>query len=98
MQELIVFFGGKCYSNAILLHRGKYMRFDEIIKNVRHQCLMSQSDFAEAIGVSFSTVNRWENGKTMPNYSAMKKINTYCKGINIPFEISEVIWEEKQWH
>ena len=38
------------------------MRFSNAIKEIRKQCLMSQSDFAKALGVSFSTVNRWETG------------------------------------
>ncbi len=36
-----------------------------ILKDVRKRCLLSQSDFADAIGVSFSTVNRWENGRAI---------------------------------
>ena len=44
-------------------------------------------EFADEIGVSFSTVNRWENGKTVPNYQALKKIKKFCDRNNICFDI-----------
>ena len=50
------------------------MACKNILKDVRKRCLLSQSDFADAIGVSFSTVNRWENGRAIPNYKTLKKI------------------------
>ncbi len=55
------------------------MGFSEEVKELRHKCLLSQTDFAKAIGVSFSTVNRWETGKSKPNYKALKRIDEYCK-------------------
>lgn len=33
---------------------------------------MNQTEFADALGVSISTVNRWENNKAIPNYQALK--------------------------
>ena len=38
------------------------------IKEIRIKSLLSQADFAKELGVSFSTVNRWENGKAIPNF------------------------------
>ena len=40
------------------------MSFSNDIKMIRHKCLMSQIEFAEALGVSFATVNRWESGRS----------------------------------
>ena len=37
---------------------------------------MTQSELAEMIGVSFTTVNRWENGKHEPTIKAKRKLNT----------------------
>ena len=51
------------------------MTFADRIKSVRRQSLLSQTDFAKEIGVSFSTVNRWETGKSVPNYKTIKKID-----------------------
>ena len=50
---------------------------------------MSQMEFAKVLGVSFSTVNRWECGKSKPSYKAMKQINDFCKANEIDFDISE---------
>ena len=65
------------------------------IKDIRRKCLLNQTEFAEVIGVSFSTVNRWENGKATPNYQALKKIKLFCKKNNINFKIDLEAWEEK---
>lgn len=43
------------------------------IKGIRQSCFFSQNSFAEELGVSYSTVNRWETGKTVPNCSMMRK-------------------------
>ena len=39
----------------------------EELKKLRQQQGWSQEDLARKIGVSFATVNRWENGKTKPS-------------------------------
>ena len=67
----------------------------DIIKDVRKRCLLSQSDFADAIGVSFSTVNRWENGRAIPNYKALTRIKEYCNQNGIEFELDEILKEDK---
>lgn len=67
----------------------------DIIKDVRKRCLLSQSDFADAIGVSFSTVNRWENGRAIPNYKALTRIKEYCNQNGIEFELEEILKEDK---
>lgn len=44
------------------------MRMDaERIREIRTRMQLTQEDFAHLIGVTFSTVNRWENGKSTPN-------------------------------
>ena len=65
------------------------------IKDIRRKCLLNQTEFAEAIVVSFSTVNRWENEKSIPNYQALKKIKEFCEKNNISFEVDSKVWEEK---
>jgi transcriptional regulator with XRE-family HTH domain len=70
--------------------------FASDIRNVWQQSLMSQEAFAQALGVSFTTVNRWESGKSKPNYKAMKQIDEFCKTNNIDFDISKEFMEEQQ--
>ncbi|MCD8000699.1 MAG: helix-turn-helix domain-containing protein [Clostridiales bacterium] len=69
------------------------MSFSSDIKVIRQKSLLSQEDFAKALGVSFTTVNRWECGKSKPSYKTMKLIDDYCKANNIDFDISKEILE-----
>jgi len=44
------------------------------IRAVREEIGATQSQFAERVGVSYVTVNRWENGQNTPNSLAWEKI------------------------
>ena len=37
-----------------------------LIKEVRRQLALSQEDLARGLGVSFATINRWENAQVKP--------------------------------
>ncbi len=54
-------------------------QFSEFVKSVREQLGLSQEDLAHALGVSFATVNRWENGKTKPSKMAKNVFKQFCK-------------------
>ena len=56
----------------------------ELIRIMRKKALLSQEDFAKVLNVSVGTINRWENAKTKPNITAMKKIKAFCEENNIP--------------
>lgn len=51
----------------------------DIIKEIRLQLKMSQSDFADCLDVSFATVNRWENGRAIPTQLAQSKLYELCR-------------------
>lgn len=70
------------------------MSFSTDIKIIRQKSLLSQEAFAQILGVSFTTVNRWETGKSKPSYKTMKLIDDYCKANNINFDISKQLSEE----
>jgi len=61
------------------------------IKEIRLNSFLNQEEFANKLGVSFATVNRWETGKTLPNIKAMKKIDEYCKAEKIECNIRDYI-------
>ncbi|MEI8126154.1 MAG: helix-turn-helix transcriptional regulator [Parachlamydiaceae bacterium] len=46
----------------------------EQIKEIRKQLNLSQEEFAKKLGVSFTSVNRWENGQTKPSKLARRQI------------------------
>lgn len=64
----------------------------ELIRVVRKKALLSQEDFAKTLNVSVGTINRWENAKTKPNITAMKKIKAFYAENAIPFEDIETAW------
>ena len=52
--------------------------FSEQVKAVRVRLKLSQEELAHALGVSFATVNRWENGKTNPSKLAQRQFKQFC--------------------
>lgn len=51
------------------------MNYSGDLKKLREKMLLTQSEFGKLLGVSFETVNRWENGKHVPTMRAKRKIN-----------------------
>ena len=56
----------------------------KLIKQVRAYLNMSQTEFAEQLNVTFQTVNRWENGRAVPNKLAQSKMFDFCKEKHVP--------------
>lgn len=68
------------------------MNISAEIRKLREKSLLTQEDFAKALGVSSSTVNRWETSKSRPNMSTMRIIKLFCENHNYPYEIIENEW------
>ena len=68
------------------------MSLPEILKMTRQKAFMTQENFAEEIKVSAATINRWENGRSKPNLTAMKKIKGFCEENNLSYEDIEKEW------
>ena len=49
------------------------------VKELRERLHLTQEAMAETLGVSFATVNRWENGWTAPSKLALRQIDLLCK-------------------
>ena len=56
----------------------------KLIKSIREYLGLSQTEFADKIGVTFATVNRWENGRAIPTKLAQSTLYEYCKGHGVP--------------
>ena len=67
------------------------MTYSEEIKRIRQKCFLSQEAFGRELGVSFSSVNRWESGKSKPNLSAIKD---FCDTHNLDFNMLEEKWTQ----
>lgn len=53
--------------------------FGAQVKELRARLNLTQKAMAETLGVSFATVNRWENGWTAPSKLALRQIDLLCK-------------------
>lgn len=60
-------------------HKQWVERRNKGIRRLRKNTGISRREFADALGVSYSTVTGWENGYSMPN---VKYLNTICKILN----------------
>lgn len=56
----------------------------DLMKEIRAYLNMSQTEFAELLNISFATVNRWENGRAVPNKLAQSTLYELCKAYNVP--------------
>ena len=55
------------------------MTLSQKIRYIRAERLLSQQEFADAIGVSYSTVSRWERENRKPQARAIGKFIIWCK-------------------
>ncbi len=62
------------------------MSFPEQVKYIRKKLYLSQKELAEALNVSFSTINRWENSKVIPSNLAEKTFYDFCESNFIDLE------------
>jgi putative transcriptional regulator len=65
------------------------------LKELRKAMGYTQVQLAIALGVSFATVNRWENGRTKPSRLAMLRIEEIRKGVCTIYDEEEIQWERK---
>ena len=70
------------------------MSLSDTLKLTRQRVFLTQEDFATAMHVSVATINRWENGKSKPNITAINTIKAFCNKNNIAFEEIENAWHE----
>lgn len=52
----------------------KQPQIGELIHEVRREIRLTQEEFAASLGVTFNTVNRWENRRSRPSPMALRAI------------------------
>ena len=65
-------------------------KIGKFIAELRKEQNLTQEQLAEKLGVSSKSISRWENGRTLPDYSIIKDL---CKTLNI--SINELFSGEK---
>ena len=66
---------------------------DTLIKAIRNELKFNQEQFAASLGTTVGTINRWENGKTLPNASMQKNLVEFCRREKIESFVCEQIIE-----
>jgi len=61
------------------------------ISTLRRRLNMTQEEFAHAIGVTVSTVNRWENGHIEPSRLARKAMEGLATQIPGPTDLAQAV-------
>ena len=61
------------------------MDFKDKLLYLRIKLNLSQTELAKMLNVSFSTINRWETGRIMPNRKAELKLEIFAKENNVVF-------------
>lgn len=59
------------------------MNYQEMIRRLREKMLLTQAEFADYIGVSFATVNRWEKGHCKPTMKERRKLKELFEKYNV---------------
>ena len=67
----------------------------DLIKAIRFAANMNQEQFAAALGTTPLSINRWENGKTLPNRMAQTQLYNFCKEHAI--DVTQLIIDTKAY-
>ena len=73
---------------------GRYIMKD-LIKAIRFAANMNQEQFAATLGTTPLSINRWENGKTLPNRMAQIQLYNFCKEYAI--DVAQLIIDTKAY-
>lgn len=52
-----------------------------LMRELRERMGLTQEKFAAKLGVTYPTINRWENGRAKPSPLAMKQIAELLRGL-----------------
>lgn len=67
----------------------------DLIKAIRTVANMNQEQFASSLGTTPLSINRWENGKTLPNRMAQTQLYNFCKERSI--DVAKLIVDTKAY-
>ncbi|MDY5866169.1 MAG: helix-turn-helix domain-containing protein [Candidatus Enterosoma sp.] len=62
------------------------MTYAEAIKKLRSKMILTQMEFAQFLGVSFASINRWETGRFEPTMKIKRKLAPLFKEHGIEVE------------
>ena len=72
-----------------------YISMKDLIRTIRSSAGMNQERFASVLGTTPLSINRWENGKTIPNRMAQMQLYNFCKEHDI--DVIGSIMDSNSW-
>lgn len=60
--------------------------YQKAVKELRDKLILTQSELANLLGVSFASINRWERGQNKPTTASKRKIVELCNEHKIEIE------------
>lgn len=54
------------------------MNWSKILKTLRENMMLTQTEMAKILNVSFASINRWENGHNVPAMKIKRKLKELC--------------------
>ena len=70
-----------------MMNKGVFlMTYAEAIKKLRSKMILTQMEFAQFLGVSFASINRWETGRFEPTMKLKRKLTPLFKEHGIEVE------------
>ena len=63
------------------------MKYSEAVRLLRRKMLLTQTEFAKYMEVSFATINRWESGEYEPNMKMKRKLAPLFEQYKIEVEV-----------
>ncbi|HEY9621604.1 MAG TPA: helix-turn-helix transcriptional regulator [Crinalium sp.] len=60
----------------------------QLVRELRDTMQLSQEKFADELGVTFATINRWENGHATPSPLALKQITTLLHHLSLSPDVT----------
>ena len=65
------------------------MSYSKIIILIRAKLNITQEEMAKKLDVSFATINRWENGHSIPSKRYIYILEEICKENNIDWRVED---------
>lgn len=63
------------------------MKYSEAVRLLRRKMLLTQTEFAKYMEVSFATINRWESGEYEPTMKMKRKLASLFEQYKIEVEV-----------
>lgn len=72
------------------------MTLSDKVRYIRAEKLLTQQEFARAVGVSYLTVSRWEREHRKPQARSIGKLIIWCRNNGVDLSDLEISYEKDE--